>query len=129
MRRAWMVPVCVGLMAALLAACADVGDQVDGLVEAADSLRSEAAGAGDEAAFCLALARTAAAVESGSPTTAEEAAEEALARAPEGLVDATRDVTETLREARDSGAGVRDEDLAEHVSRLVDVAADVCDPR
>lgn len=124
-----MVPVGVGLMAVLLASCADVGDRVDGLVDAADTLRSDAGEVGDTTAFCLALIRTAAAVESGSPTTAEEAAEEALARAPDELVDATRDVTETLRDVRDRGAGIRDEDLAAQVDRLVGVARDVCDPR
>lgn len=129
MRRALVISAWIGLLASLAAGCSGAGDAVEGLRSAADGLRGDSATAVQDPGFCLALARVAAAIESGSPDTAEEAAEEALARAPEPLLDATRTVTEALRTAREAGDGsLADPELRHAVDRLAESARDLCEP-
>jgi hypothetical protein len=102
MRRALLVSLSIGLLASLSAGCATAGDRIDDL-RATDEVRDDVDEGTGRAGFCLSLTRAAAAIESGSPATAEEATEEALARAPDDMVEATRAVVELVREARDSG--------------------------
>ena len=105
----------VALTAALaigLVGCADVERQAGALREPAEELT-------DQARFCLAVTRTATAIESGSPATAREAAEEVLAQAPEELATEARTVVEELRRVLAEGeANLRDPDLDRAVEQL-----------
>ena len=122
MRRALLVSLSIGLLTSLSAGCTAAGDQV----ESVRSIASDVAGA---AGFCLSLTRAVAAVESGSPATAEEAAEEALARAPDDLVDGARRVAEAVRQVRDEGDGIpADPQLTEALEQLIETARHTCQP-
>jgi hypothetical protein len=113
------------LLALLLAAavgCSDVRDRVDDLRSGADDLS-------DQAQFCLSVARTATAIETGSPDTAASAAEEAVAQAPDELRDDARFVADRLRAARDGDRdALRDPEVREAAERLRDRTRELCDP-
>ena len=129
MRRTLLVTLSIGLLTASSAGCAAVGDRVDELRGATGELRDDLADGGDGAGFCLSLTRTATAIASGSPDTAEEAAEEALARAPDELVDDTREVAEVVRRVRDDDAwDPTDPELTEAVDQLTETARRACEP-
>ncbi|MFP4311453.1 MAG: hypothetical protein ACLFS9_05650 [Nitriliruptoraceae bacterium] len=135
----------VGLLAGLLAGCAapttelveQARDEVEtglagvrgeveaGLAEARDQVE----GLTEDARFCLAVTRTVAAIESGSPTTAQEAAEEVLAQAPEELVGPADQVVEEVRRTLGEGGDLRAEAVREAAQRLLTAAAERCDPR
>jgi DNA-binding GntR family transcriptional regulator len=70
--------------------------------------------------FCLALTRTINAIESDAPATAREAAEEVLARAPEGTTDQARELTERLRATEGSVDDDEARELADSLRRTAD---------
>lgn len=116
----------VWLLAALLAlgsvGCGDVLDRVD-------ELRGDAEQVTDRARFCLALTRTIAAIESGSPDTAAEAAEEALATAPTDITEDARLVVEGVRQSLDGGDDALDDPaLHDAADRLQQRTRELCDP-
>jgi hypothetical protein len=126
--------VALGLLAALLAACAGPGEglgrrALDGAQDGLDRARDAVDDLSDEARFCLAITRTVAAIESGSPATAEEAAEEVLAQAPEELVEPAREVVDELRRVLAADGDLRAPELGDAVDQLLDAAAERCDPR
>jgi len=129
MRRALTTSISIGLLTLLSVGCAATSDRVEGMRSAAGELRGDVDDTADEAGFCLSLARAAAAIESGSPATAEEATEEALARAPDGIVDDARTVAEAVRDARDQGEWDPDDpELTAAVEHLTDTARQTCAP-
>jgi hypothetical protein len=112
----------LALLVLLAAGCSDVSDRVDDLRSGADDLS-------ERAQFCLSVARTATAVEAGSPETAATAAEEALAQAPEELRDDARFIAERLRAARDGDHDALDDpEVREAAERLHDQTRELCDP-
>ena len=132
MRRTVSVMVSIGLLASLSVGCAATGARVDDLRSAAgepgDS-GTDPDDPDDETGFCLSLARAAAAIESGSPETAEEATEETLARAPDQIADAARSVAEAVRDARDQDAwDAGDPELTDAVEHLSQTASSTCAP-
>lgn len=109
-------------LAVTSAGCGVVLDRVD-------DLRDSAEQATDRVRFCLALTRTVRAIESGSPDTAAEAAEEALATAPSDIADDAQQVVEALRRARDGQDGaLNDPGVREAAQRLEQRARALCDP-
>lgn len=127
MRRALVLALSLGLLASVSVGCAEARDQLGELVGRADERREETGSGEGPDAFCLALTRAATAIASGSPATAQEAAEEALARAPEELVDDSRVLVEALRDVRDDpAAGLGDPELTAAAGRLADSAGNVC---
>jgi hypothetical protein len=110
------------LLALVAVGCSDVGDRVDDLRGGADDLT-------ERAQFCLSIARTATAIEAGSPETAAAAAEEVLAQAPDELRDDARFVADRLREARDGDDdALRDPEVRAAAERLRDQTRELCDP-
>jgi glycerol dehydrogenase-like iron-containing ADH family enzyme len=103
----------------LAAGCGDVLDRVD-------ELRGGAEQVTDRARFCLAVTRAVAAVEANAPDTAAEAAEEALATAPEDIDDAARALVDAVRAA--DGDPFRDDDVTRAAERLEDRTRELCDP-
>jgi hypothetical protein len=102
--------------------CADARERVDDLRADADELT-------DRARFCLSVARTASAIEAGSPETAADAAEEVLAQAPDELREDARFVADRLREARDGDReALQDPEVREAAERLRDRTRELCDP-
>jgi hypothetical protein len=110
------------LLAVTAVGCSDVRDRVDDLRSGADDLS-------EQAQFCLSVARTASAIDAGSPETAAAAADEALAQAPDELRDDARLVAERLRAARDGDTGaLREPEVREAAERLRDRTREMCDP-
>lgn len=108
------------VMATVLVGCADAEQQVG-------ELRDEAQELTDRARFCLAVTRTNTAIESGSPATAREAAEEVLAQAPDELITEARTVVEELRRVLDGeDADLRDPDLQAAAGQLRERTAQRC---
>jgi hypothetical protein len=102
--------------------CSDVPGRVDDLRAGADDVA-------ERGRFCLSVARTATAMESGATGTAVAAAEEALAQAPDELRDDARFVADRLRAARDGDeAALRDPELQATAERLRDRTRELCDP-
>lgn len=107
------------MLATLVAGCADAGD--------AERLRGQAEELTDRARFCLAVTRAVTAVESGSPDTAREAAEEVLAQAPDELATEARTVVEELRRVlADGDPDLRDPDLRAAADQLRERSAQLC---
>ncbi len=122
------------LLGGLLAGCVGPGndllDRASGEVEEGlERARDTVERLSDDARFCLAVTRAVSAIESGSPDTAEEAAEEVAAQAPEGLGEQAREVVDELRRSLTEGGDLRSDQLREAADRLVDAAAELCDPR
>lgn len=113
-----------GLLLALTLAvgCTDMRQQAVGIRDGAQQLT-------DQARFCLALARTLAAVDQGSRSTVAEAAEEAYAQAPATLRTDASAVIDAIRDARDGGrVDLDDPALRAATERLRDAAVDTCAP-
>lgn len=105
-----------------VAGCADVADRVD-------ELRSTTEETTDRARFCLSLARAAAALETGSPDTAADAAEEVLVHAPEDVREDARTVVDGIRRAEEQGEVAWDDpEVREAVERLRERTLETCDP-
>jgi hypothetical protein len=103
-------------------ACVEVRERADDLRDGAEQLT-------EQARFCLAIARTVTAIESGSPVTAAEAAEEAYAQAPAEIREDAGAVVEAVRAARDGErSGLDDPEVRAAAERLRDRAAALCDP-
>jgi hypothetical protein len=118
----WIRSLALALLVVLTVGCADVRDQVDDLRTGADELS-------DRARFCLSVARTASAIEAGSPETAADAAEEVLAQAPDELREDAGFVAERLRAARDGDRdALEDPEVREAAERLRDRTRELCDP-
>lgn len=115
------VLILTAVMATALVGCADAEEQqVEQFREQAEELTGRAR-------FCLAVTRAATAIESGSPATAREAAEEALAQAPEELATEARAVVDELRRVlADDGTDLRDPDLRQAAEQLRERAAQPC---
>jgi hypothetical protein len=114
MRRRLLHLAIAVLLGGLVAGCAGPGNELldratgeveDGLERARDTVERLS----DDARFCLAVTRTISAIESGSPDTAEEAAAEVVAQAPEGLAEPAREVVDELRRAIGDGTDLRSE--------------------
>jgi hypothetical protein len=123
----------IGLLASLVVACAGPGSGVgqraaDTARDGLETARSALDSLSDDARFCLAVTRAVTAIEAGSPVTAEEAAEEVLAQAPDELAEEARDVVDELRRVLDDDADLRASELSEAVDRLQDASAPRCDP-
>lgn len=116
---AWLA----GLLAAGSLGCSSVGDQVN-------ELRSGARDLSERARFCLAVARAAGAVESGSPRTALESAEEVVAQAPDDLAARAEQVLAAVETAMDGDdTALRDPALRTAIAELRDATVERCDPR
>jgi len=108
------------MLATLLAGCADAGQQADRFRDRSEELT-------DRARFCLAVTRAVTAVESGSPDTAREAAEEVLAQAPDDLATQARTVVEELRRVLAvDDPDLRDPDLHAAADQLRERSAQRC---
>jgi hypothetical protein len=115
--------LCAALLIVGSAACVDVRGTVD-------ELRSDVAELSERSRFCLALARTLTAIESGSPDTAAESAEEVLAQAPADVRERAAAVADTLRDAQDrGGVALDDPELRAAAEELRDRTRELCDPR
>jgi hypothetical protein len=118
----WSRALALALLTVVTVGCADVRERVDDLRADADELT-------DRARFCLSVARTASAIEAGSPETAADAAEEVLAQAPDELREDARFVADRLREARDGDReALEDPEVREAAERLRDRTRELCDP-
>lgn len=123
-----MCPRALLLLAAALsgvvaAGCGATQSSLDGASESVDELT-------DRARFCLTLARTLTAIESGSPDTAVGSAEELLGQVPEELGDEVDHVVETVRrvEADPERALSEDEELEEAADDLFAATRALCAP-
>ena len=126
MPRAVVVLILTAVLATAVGACADVRSQVGDEVE---QLRDGTQELSDRARFCLAVTRVTTAIESGSPATAQEAAEELLAQAPDDLTaEAQAVVTELRRVVADDGTDLRDAELGDAIERLRARTLALCDP-
>ncbi len=84
---------------------------------------------GERGRFCLSLTRAVTAIESASPGTAQDAIEEAVTQAPDGLLDDVRDLADEIRAAQSRGAdGLRDPGVQEAADALLDRTRDLCEP-
>jgi hypothetical protein len=120
MRGSMLVLVLTAVMATALAGCADAEERAGQFREQAEELT-------DRTRFCLAVTRAATAIESGSPATAREAAEEVLAQAPDETVTEARTVVDELRRVlADDGTDLRDPDLQAAAERLRVRTAQLC---
>ena len=122
-----MRPVVMLLLAAAvlmaLGGCTDLDTR-------ADELRTQTEELTDRARFCLAITRATTAIESGSPATAREAADEVLAQAPDDLEPQAREVVELLSVAAAEGdADLRDPALQAAADELRARTVELCDPR
>ncbi len=126
MRRAVLILTLAAVLGTAAGACADVATQVSDGVE---QLRGEAPELSDRARYCLALTRVATAIESGSPTTAQDAAEELLAQTPDDLTAEAQAVVDELRRVlADSGADLRDAELRAAIDQLGARSLERCEP-
>jgi len=126
MRRAVIVLALAAVLSTAVGACTDVRSQVGDGVE---QVRGDSQELSDRARFCLAITRVATAIESGSPVTAQEAAEELLAQAPEDLAsEAQAVVTELRRALADDGGDLRDAELREAIDQLRATTLELCGP-
>lgn len=120
MRGSMLVLVLTAVMATALVGCADAEEQVD-------RFRAQAEELTDRARFCLSVTRAATAIESGSPATAREAAEEVLAQAPDELMTEARTVAEELRRVlAEDDADLRDPELQAAAEQLRERTAQLC---
>ncbi|MFO7961411.1 MAG: hypothetical protein R6U94_10735 [Nitriliruptoraceae bacterium] len=114
----------IAVMTVVVAGCADAEQQVSRLREQAPERADELT---DQARFCLAVTRATTAIESGSPATAREAAEEVLAQVPDELAAEARGMVDELqRVLADDATDLRDEDLQEAAERLRERAQPRC---
>jgi hypothetical protein len=121
MRHAPFFALPVAVIAILVAGCAGLDTRVD-------DLRGDAEELSERARLCLSIARAVSAVESGSPDTAEDAAEEVSAQAPDDLAATASEVVEHLRAAAEEGdASLRDPDLRAAVDRLREQTRELCE--
>lgn len=126
MRRAVLVLVLAAVLGTAAGACADVRTEVSDGVE---QLRGETQELSDRARFCLAITRLATAIESGSPATAQEAAEELLAQVPDDLTTEAQAVVDELRRVHaDDDADLRDVELREAIDQLRAGTLERCEP-
>lgn len=121
-----MRPTTLLLLAATLLAtlsgCAELDTRVD-------ELRTQTEELSDRARFCLAVTRATTAIESGSPATAQEAADEVLAQAPDDLEPQARQVVDLLAVAAAEGdAELRDPALQAAADELRARTVELCDP-
>ena len=126
MRRAVILLILAAVLGTAAGACADVRTQVrGGLAE----LRGELPELTDRDRFCLATTRVVTAIESGSPVTAQEAAEELLAQAPDDLTTDAQAVVDQLRRVLDDdSADLRDAELREAIDHLRARTFERCEP-
>lgn len=103
------------------AGCGEVRDRLDDVRDTADQVT-------DRVRFCLALARTLHAIESGSPATAADAAEEAFATVPDNMADDARQVVEAVRRSLAGDAGLHDADVRGAARQLEERTRVLCDP-
>ena len=120
--RALLVLV-AALSGVVAAGCGTTQSSLDGASENVEQLT-------DRARFCLTLARTLTAIESGSPDTAIESAEELLGQVPEELDDEVDHVVDMVRqvEADPERALSEDEELSEAANDLFDATRALCAP-
>lgn len=103
------------------AGCSTVRDRIDDVRESAEQVT-------DRVRFCLALTRTLHAVESGSPATAADAAEETLATVPRNIADDARQVVEAVRRSLDGDDTLHGPDVRDAVRQLEERTRTLCDP-
>ncbi|MFA9444069.1 hypothetical protein [Egicoccus sp. AB-alg6-2] len=107
---------------ALSGACANLQERVDDVRTGAQDLT-------DRARFCLSVARAASALESDNFTTAADAAQEALAQAPEELRGDARKVADAAQAVRDGDhSALQDPAVVAAAERLRDDTRAMCDP-
>ena len=121
MRPTTLLLLAVALLATL-SGCAELDTRVD-------ELRTQTEELTDRARFCLAITRATTAIESGSPATAQEAADEVLAQAPDDLEPQARQVVDLLAVAAAEGdADLRDPALHAAADELRARTVELCDP-
>ncbi|MFO7778207.1 MAG: hypothetical protein R6V28_07645 [Nitriliruptoraceae bacterium] len=124
MRGSLLVLLVTAVVAAVTAGCADAGQQVSRPREQPPEGTDELTG---RARFCLAVTRATTAIESGSPATAREAAEEVLAQVPDELATEARGMLDELqRVLADDDTDLRDPQLQEAAQRLRERARQRC---
>ena len=94
-----------------------------------DDLRGSASTITEQARFCLAVVRTLQAVETNTPETAAEAAEELLTTAPANIATEARTLVDAVRETVDDGDGLDQPTLVEAAGQLKEASQQLCDPR
>ncbi|GGI02585.1 hypothetical protein GCM10011354_00860 [Egicoccus halophilus] len=100
-----------------------------GLQERVEDVRSGSQELTDRARFCLSVVRAANALEGGDHTTAADAAQEALAQAPEELRGDARTVAEAAETVRQGDRSVlQDPTVVAAAERLQDDTRALCDP-
>ncbi len=118
----WILLLPAVMLLATLSGCADLDTRVD-------ELRTQTQELTDRARFCLAITRATTAIESGSPVTAREAADEVLAQAPDDLEPQARQVVDLLEVAAAEGdAELRDPALEAAAEELRARTVELCDP-
>ena len=121
MRHTALLLLAVALLTTL-SGCAELDTRVD-------ELRTQTEELTDRARFCLAVTRATTAIESGSPATAREAADEVLAQAPDDLEPQARQVVDLLAVAAAEGdAELRDPALRAAADELRARTVELCDP-
>jgi hypothetical protein len=121
-RSSWLRSSLLALLVLTTVGCADVRERVDDLRAGADDLT-------ERGRFCLSVARTASAIEGGSPETAADAAQEVLAQAPDELREDARLVADRLQAAREGDRdALRDPEIRDAAERLRDRTRELCDP-
>ncbi len=122
MHRARSLALTVAIVATLAGGCA-------GLDAGVEDLRGGAEDLSERARLCLSIARAVSAVESGSPDTAEDAAAEVLAQAPDDLAATAGEVVDHLRAAAEAGdVSLREVALHDAADRLREETRELCDP-
>src|SRR5690625_3162690 len=113
----------LGLLMLVAAACST------GFEDAGLRAQQASEGLGERGRFCLSLTRAVTAVESASPDTAQEAIEEAVTQAPEGLLTEVRAFADDLRTVHELGIeGLKDPAVQTAASHLLEQTQELCEP-
>ncbi len=122
MHHARSLALAVAIVATLVAGCVGLDADVE-------DLRGDAEERSERARLCLSITRAVNAVESGSPDTAKDAADEVVAQAPDDLAATAGEVVDRLRAAAEGGdVSLRDVDLRAAADRLREEARELCAP-
>jgi hypothetical protein len=104
-------------------ACSSLQERVDDVRDGAQQLT-------DRARFCLSVTRAATALESGDFSTAADAADEAVAQAPEELREDARQLAAAAERVRDGDhSALQDPAVQAAAERLREDTRALCDPR
>ena len=120
---------CRAATVALLLLGGAVSGACSGVEQGVEDVRTTAQDLTTRARFCLNVTRAATALEDGNYQTAANAAQEALAQAPEELRSDARKLAEAAETVRDGNhEALDDPSLAAAAERLKDNTRSLCDP-